>query len=94
MFLNLQHRNATKNNLLKLVTNDGGTHDSPNYILKEEAKYFKHLFPFQSPPSPLTEANCMDFCSINTVKLTYVQKDSREGQIIQRSVRVFLLLFI
>jgi hypothetical protein len=33
---NLQHRNATKNDLLKLVTNDGVTHDSPNNILKED----------------------------------------------------------
>jgi hypothetical protein len=30
---NLQHRNATKNDLLQLITNN----DSPNNILKEEA---------------------------------------------------------
>ena len=74
---NLQHRNATRKNLLKLLTNYGVTHDSPNYILKEEVKYFKHM----SPPSPLTKANCMDFFLINNVKLTSVQKDSCEGQI-------------
>ena len=56
-FFYLQHRDATKNNLLKLVTNDRVNHDSPNYILKEEAKYFKHMFSFQFPPSPLTEVN-------------------------------------
>jgi hypothetical protein len=44
LFFHLQHRNATRNNLLKLVANDGVTHDSPNNILKEEAKYFKHIF--------------------------------------------------
>ena len=37
------------------------THDSPNDILKEEVKYFRNMFSFQSPPSPLTEVNCMDF---------------------------------
>ena len=36
LFFNLQNRNATKTNVLKLVTNDGVTHESPNYILKEE----------------------------------------------------------
>jgi hypothetical protein len=40
----IQHRNVTKNNVLKLVTNDGVTHDSPNYILKEEVKYLKNMF--------------------------------------------------
>ena len=54
--MNLQHRNAPKNNLLKLITNDRVTYDSPQNILKEEVKYFKHMFSFQSPPSPLTEA--------------------------------------
>ena len=43
------------------MTNDGVTHDSPNNILKEDEKYFKLMFSFQSPPSPLTKANCMDF---------------------------------
>ena len=56
-------------------------HDSPNYILKEEVKYFKNMFLFQSPPSPLTETNCMDFFPNNNVKLASVQKDSWEGQI-------------
>ena len=60
-FFNLQYRNATKKNLLNVVTNDGVTHDSPNDILKEEVKYFKNMFSFQSPPSPLTKDNCMDF---------------------------------
>ena len=72
--------------LLKLVTNDRVTHDSPNDILKEEAKYFKHMFSFQSPPSPLTKANCMDFFPINNVKLTSVQKDSCEGQITEEEI--------
>ena len=58
---------ATKNYLLKLVTNDVVTHETPNYILKEEVKYFKHMFSFQSPPSLLTDANCMDFL-FNNVK--------------------------
>ena len=49
--------------------------DSPNYILKEEVKYFKNMFSFQSSPSPLTEANCIDLFPINNVKLTSVQKD-------------------
>ena len=39
------------------------------------------MFSFQSPPSPLTENNCMDFFTNNNVKLTSVQKDSCEGQI-------------
>ena len=55
-------------------------HDSPNYIVKEEVKYF-NMFLFQSPPSPLTEANGMAFVNNNNVKLTFVQKDSCEGQI-------------
>ena len=38
LFFNLQYRNATNSFLLKLVTNDGVTHDSPNDILKEEVK--------------------------------------------------------
>ena len=46
--------------LLKLVTNDGVTHDSLNDIMKEEVKYFKPMFSFQSPPSPLTKVNCVD----------------------------------
>ena len=54
--------------LLKLVTNDGVTHDSPNYILKEEVMYFKNMFSFQSPPSPLTETNFMDIFRNNNVK--------------------------
>ena len=63
--------------LLKLLANDGVTHDSPNYILKEEVKYFKNMFSFQSPPSPLIEC----FSPNNNVKLTVLQKDSCEGQI-------------
>ena len=71
--------------LLKLVTS-GVTHDSPNYILKEEVKYFKNIFSFQAPPSPLTETNCMDFFPNNNVKLTSVQKDSCEGQITEEEL--------
>ena len=82
----IQHRNATKNNVLKLVTNDGVMHDSPNDILKEEVKYFKNMFSFQSPPSPLTEVNCMDFFPNNNVKLTAVQKDSRGAQITEEEL--------
>ena len=59
LFFNLQNRNATKTNVLKLVTNDGVTNDSPNDILKELVKYFKNM----SPPSPLTEANCINICT-------------------------------
>jgi hypothetical protein len=55
---NLQQRNATKYVLLKLFTNDGVPHDSPNDILKEKVEYFKNMFSFQSPPSSLTEGNC------------------------------------
>ena len=55
IIFNIQYRNTTKKNVLKLVTNDGVTQDSPNYILKEEVKYFKNMFSFQTPPSPLTE---------------------------------------
>jgi hypothetical protein len=51
LFFNRQHIIATRNNLLKLVTNDEVTHDSPNYILKEEEKYFKHMFVSVSPIS-------------------------------------------
>jgi hypothetical protein len=43
--------------------------------MKEEAKYFKHMFSFQSTPSPLIEVNCQDFF----FKLTATQKDSCEG---------------
>ena len=32
-FLNLQYRNANKNNLQKLVSEDGVIYDSPNDIL-------------------------------------------------------------
>lgn len=71
---------------MKLVTNDGVTHDSPNDILKEEVKFFKNMFLFQSPPSPLTEANCMDVFPINKVTLTAIQKDSCEGQITEEEV--------
>jgi hypothetical protein len=60
-FFNLQYRNTTKENVLKLATNDGVIHDSPNYILKEEVKYLKNMFSFQPPQSPLNETNCMDF---------------------------------
>ena len=63
----------------KLVTNYGVTHDSPNYILKEEVKYFEYVF-------CLTESNCMDFFPINNVKLTSVQKDSCEGQITEEEL--------
>ena len=44
------------------------------------------MFSFQSPPSPLTSANCMDFYPINNVKLTSVQKDSYEGQITEEEL--------
>ena len=64
-----------------IVTNDGVTLDSSNYILKEEIKSFKNMFSLQSPPSPLTETYCMYFFPNNNVKLTSVQKDSCEGQI-------------
>ena len=50
-FFDLQHRNVTKQNVMKHVTNDGVTHGSPNDILKEEVK---NMFSFQSPPSPLS----------------------------------------
>jgi hypothetical protein len=75
-FFNLQYRNTTKENVLKLATNDGVIHDSPNYILKEEVKYLKNMFSFQPPQSPLNETNCMDFFPNNNVTLTSVQKDS------------------
>lgn len=65
-------KNDTKKNLLKLVTNDGVTHNSPDNILKEEAKYFKHMFSIQFSPSPITKVNCKDWFSINNVKLTSV----------------------
>ena len=42
-FINIQHRNSAKNNLQKLITN-GVIHDSPNYILKEKAKYLNDVF--------------------------------------------------
>ena len=42
-FMNLQYSNANKNNLQKLVTEDGVIYDSPNYILKEEASYFYYF---------------------------------------------------
>ena len=71
---------------MKLVTNDGFTHDSPNDILKEEVKYFKIMFSFQSPPSPLTEVNCMDFFPNNNVKLTSLQKDKCKGQITEEEL--------
>ena len=71
---------------MKLVTNEGVTHDSPNDILKEEVKYFKNMFSFQSPPSPLTETDYMDFFPNNNVKLTSAQKDSCEGQITEEEL--------
>ena len=83
LFFNLQHRNATQTFLLKLVINDGVIRDSPNYILKD---IFKNMFSFQSPPSPLTETNCMDFFLNNNVILTSVQKDSCEGQITEEEL--------
>ena len=43
--------------------------NAPNYILKEEVMYFKNMFVFQAPPSPLTETNCMDFFTNNNVKI-------------------------
>jgi hypothetical protein len=52
-FFNHQHGNTTPKNVLKLVTNDGVTHDSPNNIMKEEVKYINNI-----PPSPLTKTNC------------------------------------
>ena len=54
-FLNLQYRNTNKNNLQKLVTEDGVIYDSPNYILKEESNYFRQMFCFPSHPLPLNE---------------------------------------
>ena len=86
LFFNLQYRNATKKNVLKLVTNDGVTHDSPDDVLKEEVKYFGNMFSFQTPPSPLTETNCMDFFPNINVKFISVQKDSREGQITEEEL--------
>jgi hypothetical protein len=49
-FLNLQYRNANKNNLQKLVTEDRVIYDSPNYILKVEENYFRQMFSFPSHP--------------------------------------------
>ena len=71
---------------MKLVTDDGVTHDSPNNILKEEVKYFKNMFSFQSLPSPPIKANCMDLFPINNVQWTSVQKDSCEGQITEEEL--------
>ena len=39
------------------------------------------MFSFQTPPSPLTETNCMDVFPNNNVKVISVQKDLCEGQI-------------
>ena len=62
LFLNLQHRNATKNDLQKkLATNDGDIHYTPTDIVKEEAKKCNHMFSFQSSPSSLNDINCKDF---------------------------------
>ena len=44
------------------------------------------MFSFQSPPSPLTDANCMDYFPNNNVKLTSVQKDSCEGHITEEEL--------
>jgi hypothetical protein len=86
LFFNLQHRNAPKNNLLKLVTNDGVTNDSRNYILEEEAKYFKACVFICLLQRLLTEANCMDIFSINNFKWTAIQKDLCEGEIIEKEL--------
>ena len=59
---------------MKLITNDGVTHNSPNYILKEEVKYFKNMFSFQSPPSPLTEGQ------ITVEELLYAIKAFKAGK--------------
>jgi hypothetical protein len=47
--------------LLKLVTEDGVIDDSPNYILKEEANYFRQMFSFPYHPLPLNEDYGKDF---------------------------------
>ena len=65
-------------------------HDSPKYTLKDQAKYFKYMLPFQSPPFPLTEMNCKDDFPNNSVKWTAVQKDLCEGQIGEEE-RIYLL---
>jgi hypothetical protein len=36
--------------------------------------------------SPLTEDKCMDFLSINNIKLTAIQKDLCEGQITEEEL--------
>jgi hypothetical protein len=48
----------------------------------------ENLFSIGLPksPSPLTKANCMDFFSINNVKLTAIQKDSCEGEITEEEL--------
>ena len=68
-FLNLQHRNAHKNNLQKLVTVDGVIYDSLNYILKEEANYFRQMFSFPSHPLPLNEDYGKEFFPNNIKNL-------------------------
>ena len=55
LFLNLPYRNANKNDLHKIVTEDGVIYDSPNDILEEEANYFRQMFTFPSHPFPLNE---------------------------------------
>ena len=67
-----------RNQLLKTVA-----YDSLNYILKEEANYFRQMFSFPSHPFPLNEDYGKEFCpnNIKNGKLTNVQKDQCEGQI-------------
>lgn len=48
--------------------------------MKEEANYFRQMFSFQYPPSPLNDINYFS-PNINDVKLTIIQKDLCEGQL-------------
>jgi hypothetical protein len=55
----------TKNNLQKLVTEDRVINDSLNYILKEEANYFRQMFSFPPHPFPLNEDYGKEFFTNN-----------------------------
>ena len=83
LFLNFQYRNANNKNLQKLVAEDGVIYDSPNYILKEEANYFRQMFSFLSHPLPMNEDYGKEFFpnKIKNGKLTNVQKNQCESQI-------------
>ena len=59
--------------------------------MEEEAKYFKHVVSFQSPPFPLNDVNLKDFFPNNNnnnnhVKLTNFQKDPCEGQLTEEEL--------